>query len=598
MPSSRDTIITRLQMHAAEWITDIAEFKGLILASHYFSLPNNRGGVMRPAESFTLQDGQEITFSDVPVAKVVKSTENAIKTRVPESRRTEIYHQVLRGMPGHKSVPDWDHPDNNRESIYAEPLTPFSMPRDEAISNQDLLDALAPAIGITLSSAAGVGTTIAWWDAMSGGKLCASMSFSGGVSGGRLGRDHQHTISDVPRNYFRDRLMDYILQHEVDEEVKEAARKAICPDLTDAEIEKYAVLISQDRKRKDEENEAERQAPQTQATREEVAREYVAAGEVSTMAQAMKVISMDEALGEIDSDIDWQTPKPMGIRRRAGVEVEGSVTTPHWAPLGIERVEPDMEVDRDCDQVRAMIKIFIMSPWSSWSAEEFRIALADNITRDKFTAFLKRRGTDATQKRSAAYLLSWEFFNRRQKLGLPLEGADPRDDLDILVEKRDDAKRSERERAMIATHKEEREALEKRQSLEIRGLSRVHKGQLEAQIKAHVEELKALVAAHPWGTPGHSEKLRELAEKQEKEDDIEREKQAEQDSILGDTHCKEIQALEREQEQQLGALKKEERQEAVRAKEEREALGETRPSRLNKRSSGGAGRGRAKRARS
>ncbi|KAK4213578.1 hypothetical protein QBC37DRAFT_285778, partial [Rhypophila decipiens] len=417
MRPNNDTIITRLQEHAGEWITDIPQFKGFILCAHYFSLPNHAGGLARPAEQFVTQDGEVITFEDVPVSKLVESVERQIEKRVPDHLRTEIYNKVLAGVP-HKRVPKWDL--GGKESIYAEPLTPFSIPRDDTISNQDLLDALAPAAEITLGNAESIGITVAWWDASSKAKFSAMMSFGSGVRGGRLGDNHRHTVSDVPRNYFRDRLMDYIAEHlDGQEELKQAARKAICPDLTDGEIKEYSRLIAEDRKQMDEKAAAGVSGERPPLTREERARRIMKNdSEIRTLAQAMKIVLINEAIRSIDDSIDCQTPKPMGIRRRPGTKVAGSVVLPHYARTRNEDIVPDDEVDRDCDQVRAMVKKFVT--WGSWDIDSFRIALAHNMTRDRFLTFLNKRGSDAPQKMSAAYLLSWEFFNRRQKLGLSM----------------------------------------------------------------------------------------------------------------------------------------------------------------------------------
>ncbi|KAM7192992.1 hypothetical protein V8F33_008040 [Rhypophila sp. PSN 637] len=585
---TKNTIITRLQKHAGEYFTDLPELKGFILCAHYFSLPNHRGGVAEPAKQFVTQNGGVITFNKVPVYTFVDAIEREIEKRIPSDRRTEIYHKVLKGMPGYKAVPDWDAP--SKESMYTEPLTPFSMPRDDNISNQDLLDALAPAAEITLSSAGGIGTQIAWWDAMSNGKFCAGMSFGGGVDGGRLGRDHKHTISDVPRNYFRDRLMDYI-NVEVDgpEELSKLPAKPSALISLMARSKSTPVSLPKTGNR------------WMRRQRQDRARHIMERHEVSTLAQAKKIVLMNDAIKNIDDSIDWQTPKPMGIRRpRWGKKVTGSVVIPHIAAMRCEYdVDLDDEVDRDCDQVRAMIKKFVTGFWVGWDAELFRIALADNMTRDKFTTFLNKRGTDDTQKGSDAYLLSWEFFNRRQKLGLSVEDPDRHIDMDIIRKREDDARRTDRERAMVKVHEDERKPLEDKHDNETAVLRKKHEEQYDALKKVHVEQLKALADAHPWGTPGHSEKLRELAAKQDKESEARNKKRREKENALHDAQYEESKALDDQHEKQLDDLKEEERLEALREKEQVRALAVARPGRLNtrKRASGGASRAGGKRAR-
>ncbi|KAK0646890.1 hypothetical protein B0T16DRAFT_446778 [Cercophora newfieldiana] len=412
-----DVIISRLREHAAQWIPDIDLHKHFILASYYLSLPNNIGGDVDPARRFYVYEPRkrEITFKDVPVAKVAKEIESCIKRDVPAEHRTEIYHKVLTGTPGHKEIPEWDVP--KPPGVHEKHLTPFSMPRD-TMSNEELLDIFVSAIGLDDEDA----------KIISGQIIC-----TGEISGGRLGRDH--TLADVPTNYFRDRLMDYIDEQLEDGIKQRATRKAICFDLTDAEIEQYTRLIAEDRVKV--EKEADRGCkPLSRQKRIELILE---SGKLAqTREQATEIILLADAVDDIGSTTDWKMPKPMGIYRdlqRGPKAVKGSVVKPNSAPLKKYEsgLATDMEVDRDCDQVRAMIRAFCGSFW--WSAESFLVALGPAVTRDEFTAFIKKRGTDADQLESAAYLLSWEFFNRRQQLGLLIKDPYPEGDLKKLKER-------------------------------------------------------------------------------------------------------------------------------------------------------------------
>lgn len=157
--------------------------------------------------------------------------------------------------------------------------------------------------------------------------------------------------------------------------------------------------------------------------------------------------------------------------RRASGDLDGSAITPHWSRLVSESsVIPDPQVDRDCDQIRAMIKIFVTKSWD-WSIETFRLALG--VTRDQLLSFLKKRGTNATQLQSLAYLRSWEFFNRRQQMGLSIVNVDFRDDLSGLEEKHRLERLTEAQRALDKTHKEAVEALEKKHHEEPNALERL-----------------------------------------------------------------------------------------------------------------------------
>ncbi|GAB1311772.1 hypothetical protein MFIFM68171_01982 [Madurella fahalii] len=431
-------------------------------------------------------------------------------------------------------------------------MTPFSKPRDATVTNQDLLDALAPTAEITLAHAKRIGIQITWWDAMSDGAFFCSMSFGSGVSGGRLGRPH--TLEDVPVSYFRDKLMDWIAENlEGPEERRHAARKAICLDLTDAEIEEYTRLCAEDRKRLNEEV----ARPSAPPTREELARRILEnGGMVRTINQAMEIVLMDEAVEAVNDAIDWETPKPMGIRRGLK-EVEGSVVTPYWPPLASEYgLVPDTDVDRDCDQVRAMIKTFLSS--CDWCAESFRIALGASLSRDKFIKFLKKYGTDAGQLRSAPYLLSWEFFNRRQKLGLSIVEVDFRDDLKTLKKNRRNESLSESQRALLKTQEEELEALAEKHYNELDALREAQNERTKALEKAHVEQLRFLKEAQPRRSTrgnralGHglrnerlSKHMRILAEVQKKESEA-----------LSKEHKTELEALQNAQYQESETLER------------------------------------------
>jgi len=248
------------------------------------------------------------------------------------------------------------------------------------------------------------------------------------VTGGRLGRDH--TIQDVPRHYFRDCLMDYI-DTQVGDQVKQvAARKAICPDLTDVQIDEYARLIAQIRTRKEEEIKDGR-------TREGRARKLVERDRsVKSFSEAMVIVDQYDTLQDISDmedddldaglcvcDVERNPSRPKPITR--------SVVLPNAVPLEEEEDIPlQRGVNKDCDQVRGMIKRFVNT--TDWSLEEFRQALG-RVSHSQMTTFLKKRGSSAGQKQSSAFILSWEFFHRRQYLELPLCQTTQRDDVYLLT---------------------------------------------------------------------------------------------------------------------------------------------------------------------
>jgi hypothetical protein len=133
---------------------------------------------------------------------------------------------------------------------------------------------------------------------------------------------------------------------------------------------------------------------------------------------------MEDALLSIDEDdIDltpmWLTSTTRNPERPK--MISSSVVKPCYPRLPQERqLLFQEEIDYDCDQVRAMIKIFVTD--GEWTLDEFRKTLG-KVSRQQMTKFLKQTGSDSHQLMSAAYQLSWEFFNWRDQMGLPLSGA-------------------------------------------------------------------------------------------------------------------------------------------------------------------------------
>jgi hypothetical protein len=197
-------------------------------------------------------------------------------------------------------------------------------------------------------------------------------------------------------------------------------------------------------------------------------------------------------------------------------------------------------VDRDCDQVRAMIKVFL-SAWD-WDSENFRLAFGPSITRDRLLSFMQKRGTDAAQLRSAAFLLSWEFFNRRQKLGLSIVNVDFRDDLKKLEKNARLAALSEAQQALVKKHEEEVKVLEDKHGKEHDEWDKCRRRESEALVTRHAEELKAL-----WENRGEdfSERRDEMAKRQRKKEDERDKERGEEFRELQERQHEEMEALEK-----------------------------------------------------
>ncbi|KAI1502016.1 hypothetical protein F5X99DRAFT_380330 [Biscogniauxia marginata] len=271
------------------------------------------------------------------------------------------------------------------------------------MSNAELIDSLSLATDMEAGTSILIRGQITWWDSMDGkGNGGSWTPGTGIVNDGRLRRDHM--LSDVPTNYVRDRLMDYI-NTELEENKREIACAAVFPDLGPDELKQYSTLIAKKR----EELEAEEL---------EMANRNKSVGRV-----VENLLRQKAALDKIEDEIDL-TPRPgfhirnynhpRGLRRSVSMPgLEYTTTTER-------NVEVGTNIDRDCDQIRAMIKRFTRG--SEWFIEDFRFALK-GVSRPQLTAFLNKRGP-AEGKESFVFQLAWELFKKRELLGLPLERED------------------------------------------------------------------------------------------------------------------------------------------------------------------------------
>lgn len=275
-------------------------------------------------------------------------------------------------------------------------------------SNAELIDVLASVTNMEPSTAILTRGTIVFGDSISGGKHYTSGGFemsSGLVSGGRLGRDHM--LIDVPNHHVRDRLMDYI-NTQLEEDQRERARLAVFADLSPAQIEEYSALVTQLVKKR-----------QPRTTEELIA---LVAGDrpIRTDSERRRVIAQGMALEDVYLDVDL-TPK-LGFGKRTYDRLGPiicSVVDPNEQRLTLEErdlKDPEMDIDRDCDQIRAMIAMLAFK--KEWTLDQFRLALGDGIERKDLTKFLCQDGPRKGNNR--VFQLAWEFFKRRELLGLSL----------------------------------------------------------------------------------------------------------------------------------------------------------------------------------
>ena len=151
-------------------------------------------------------------------------------------------------------------------------------------------------------------------------------------------------------------------------------------------------------------------------------------------ARAEKAFVAENILATIDTEIDLSADADRVDRFRDFSVVPAmmlSCLNPlkscTWDEKGIYEFLYE-DIDRDCDQVRAMVANLIRYS-SKWSLESFRRSLTW-LERAPFYAFLRHRGKRGGV-RSRAYQLIWEFFKKRELLNVPLPTAAAPEQLDI-----------------------------------------------------------------------------------------------------------------------------------------------------------------------
>lgn len=174
----------------------------------YISRPNHCGGVLNPSsdvpERRQLSNGAWIEWKNVPLKRVLNDAESYIQEHVEEKRRSEVWRQVYEGLDRKVPTPKWD---TRTGSTNERAATPFSTSRTKPCpSNAELIDALARATNRDLDHLA---ANIAWEDSYDGNGHWGVLTGFGvklTVKGGRLGREREHTLEDVPHHFVRDEI--------------------------------------------------------------------------------------------------------------------------------------------------------------------------------------------------------------------------------------------------------------------------------------------------------------------------------------------------------------------------------------------------------
>ncbi|KAI0970063.1 hypothetical protein F4678DRAFT_462864 [Xylaria arbuscula] len=385
-------------------------------------------------------DGSEFTLADVPLRSLVKAIEGHIQIFIAEHRRTEVYDRVVEGYHGIKKVPRWDCQEDNPR---AKPQTTFSesrAPLKSRITNESLFKIFVSASNLDPGILARIRGMIVWRDsARSNGTWGAIEWDTFKVTGGRLGPTEEHTLSDVPHCYVRDCLIAYTIA-DADPERRDQVWQAVFSDLTSSQIQQYAAAIEEIERKEERHMPAKIDKPRR--SREvspavpdrALLVERIQRSRKIGPAEAECIMREDELLDAIDDTIGL-TPNPSftALKLKATADSACSTSGLRSVLRPDTRVQEDDEVsvpedcaiDRDCDQVRAMIRILVRK--GHWTVDQFVRAL-DSVRHRQLIEFLKKRGP-LQGKKSSVFRRSWEFFKKRELLGFELTAAVPKNHL-------------------------------------------------------------------------------------------------------------------------------------------------------------------------
>ncbi|KAI2464805.1 hypothetical protein F4781DRAFT_54054 [Annulohypoxylon bovei var. microspora] len=398
-------ILNRLEVYAELSDKQMKDFKLQVIEEDCLSrfYPDNLPCLQ---EKYIRPDGTPHLFEDVQLEKIVETAETYIGELVPTERRARVFEQVMDGVPGVSETPYWT--DSSVDPLLKNPETQFSISRassDSVKSNSQLIESLASAADLGPRQTAALRGQLTWWDAVGDENNPAFLdSTTMSVSGGRLGRDH--TLEDVPNHFVRDRLMDYI-NSQIDEDKREHARKSVFSDLSTSEVLEYASLAAR-----------LREEHEKMHHREEIIDDIIGSRHVHTRSEAKHIWEQADVMGDINVNIDL-APRHSFAHRTHEQQLSGSVIKPgQKVKFQVEAgIDCGVEIDRDCDQIRAMIKI-LTCDGGEWTVDQFRLALG-HITRPQMTSFLEKRGPRKGVY-SLSYQLGWNFFKLREILGCPL----------------------------------------------------------------------------------------------------------------------------------------------------------------------------------
>jgi len=232
---------------------------------------------------------------------------------------------------------------------------------------------------------------ITWWDSVSGILTVGPMK----VTSGRLGRDHQ--LDDVPNHYVRDMALHYVLAFKPDLAMEKKLYETVFPDLSVADIKDYVAAVK------------EKYGDPYRPT-------------VERITPVPREIPFPDYLppnGEDPDSYFREKEIPICLRNYAQwMPIHAGVSDP-WSDMEPEflKMYPSgpTEIRWDCDQVRLLINGLL--EYTDWHEMGF-LRVLPKVDHDQLGRFLDKKGPkNGVQMK--AYHYAWEFFKKRQILGLP-----------------------------------------------------------------------------------------------------------------------------------------------------------------------------------
>ena len=142
---------------------------------------------------------------------------------------------------------------------------------------------------------------------------------------------------------------------------------------------------------------------------------------ISTIDQAVNAVKQQDVIEIVDDEVDL-TPHTQSCGYRDYEKAEPiikSVVKPGLKQMLPKEKDVDvpLQIDYDCDQVRAMISRFTQD--GEWTLDQFRQALGygnGGFGRPQLMNFLDKSGPRGGD-RQAVYLVAWEFFKKVRVVG-------------------------------------------------------------------------------------------------------------------------------------------------------------------------------------